>query len=106
MDLLLPRSNYTFVPAPEPRISIYVGRNVALAPFTGAGVHFIAIDFEPGEPQRENACGFLFWLPPRLIIRRPPSPLIVRMRSFEDRLRRGTASGTIHNLVQRRYRVG
>jgi hypothetical protein len=30
-------SNETFVPASEPRISIYGGCNVVLAPLTGAG---------------------------------------------------------------------
>jgi hypothetical protein len=34
---LWPRSNKTFVPASEPCISIYLGRNVALALLTGAG---------------------------------------------------------------------
>jgi hypothetical protein len=35
--MLLPPGNETFVPASEPRISIYGGCNVVLAPFTGAG---------------------------------------------------------------------
>jgi hypothetical protein len=35
--VLLPPSNEIFVPASEPRILIYGGRNVVLAPITGAG---------------------------------------------------------------------
>jgi hypothetical protein len=37
---MLLRGNQTYLPASEPRISIYVGRNVVLALITGVGVGF------------------------------------------------------------------
>jgi hypothetical protein len=43
--MLLPPSNEVFVPASEPRISIYVGRNVVLASSTGAGIGFHSCKF-------------------------------------------------------------
>jgi hypothetical protein len=46
---LLRPSNKTFVPASEPRISIYAGRGAELAPFTGAGPHFIDSTFSNPE---------------------------------------------------------
>jgi hypothetical protein len=60
IELLLQHSNNNFVPVSEPWISIYARRSLALALCTGAGQHFISMDFEPGEPQCVNACGFLF----------------------------------------------
>jgi hypothetical protein len=58
---LLRRSNYRFVPASELRNLIYLDRNVVLALLTRGwvGIRKRSI-FEPGEPQRANACGLLF----------------------------------------------
>ena len=57
---LWPPCNRTVIPTSEPRISIYVVRNVRFTFATGVGVHFINTDFwKPGKPQSENACGLL-----------------------------------------------
>jgi hypothetical protein len=59
-----PHSSKTFVPASEPRILVYVGRNVALSSAHRGWVGFLTQSiFEPGEPQRVNACGFLLRSP-------------------------------------------
>jgi len=56
--LLWPHCNETFVPATEPRISIYVKLGVFLALPHRGGTFSSAINFRTRKPQCANACGF------------------------------------------------
>jgi hypothetical protein len=58
---LLLRGNYTFVPGSEPRISIYGGRNVVLAPVHRGWVHFIAINFRTRRAAARKCLRLFVW---------------------------------------------
>jgi hypothetical protein len=89
---LWPVSNKTFVPDSELRFSIYVGDYVPLAQRTGLGYFHKQLIFEPGEPQCENACGFL----------RRPFEMIVEIVTAIFLIQGATI---ISRLVERRHDV-